>query len=99
MKCMSWALACAISGAVFAGHASAQTLRQPLSVKPVAFNYDYYADEPVEASPARARASSTATASSASARWPERRIAAGEQGEAAEQHSLRMMSLDVWMVG
>jgi hypothetical protein len=51
MKCMSWALACAISGAVFAGHASAQTLRQPLSVKPVAFNYDYYADEPVEASP------------------------------------------------
>ncbi len=52
---------------LLAGNASAQRLRQPLSVQPIGFNYNYYAQEETSSSPSDApatpEAASEATAS------------------------------------
>ncbi|MCA9214131.1 MAG: porin [Planctomycetales bacterium] len=55
MRCMSWACAFAFAGSLFIGSAHAQGLRQPLSVRPAAFNYEHYLQDEV-ASPSDAAA-------------------------------------------
>ena len=55
MRCMSWACAFAFAGSLFVGSAHAQGLRQPLSVRPAAFNYEHYLQDEV-ASPSDAAA-------------------------------------------
>jgi hypothetical protein len=52
---MSWACAFAFAGSLFIGNAHAQGLRQPLSVRPAAFNYEHYLQDEV-ASPSDAAA-------------------------------------------
>lgn len=55
---MSWACAFAFAGSLFTGSAHAQGLRQPLSVRPAAFNYEHYLQDEV-ASPSDAAAAAT----------------------------------------
>lgn len=52
MKFTSWAYALAFAGCLLAGNAKAQSLRQPLSVRPAAFDYEHYLQD--DASPSDA---------------------------------------------
>ena len=58
MRCTSWACAFAFAGSLFIGNAHAQSLKQPLSVRPAAFNYEHYLQDEV-ASPSDAAAEAT----------------------------------------
>jgi hypothetical protein len=55
MKCVSWAYAFALMSCICADHALAQGIRQPLSVRAAAFDYERYLQEEV-ASPSDAPA-------------------------------------------
>lgn len=63
MKCTAWIYACAIAGGMFASNAMAQGLRQPLSVRPTAFDYNHYLQDDV-ASPSDAVAEAAGDATS-----------------------------------
>lgn len=55
MRSTCWVIATALATCLFAGNAMAQGLRQPLSVRPAAFDYEHYLDDEV-ASPSDANA-------------------------------------------